>query len=111
RPVLALADRLEVFDLDAATHVIEDLIFFALPIRRDDAADRLADHFLRRVAEHLLGGPVPGHHDAVQVLADDRIVARLDDRGEPVRGAVGTLAPAEIAHDPYRPAHAIVGAH
>ena len=47
------------------------------PLRRNDARDRLPDHFVGRVAEHPLGGGVPRRDDAVQILADDRIVGRL----------------------------------
>ena len=40
------------------------------------------------VAEHALGRPVPGRDGAVQVLADDGVVRRLDDSGEMAKGDV-----------------------
>ena len=46
------------------------------------SADRPADDLGRGVAEQPLGGGVPRHDRPVQILADDRVVARLDDGGE-----------------------------
>ena len=61
---------------------VEDHVFFGLPIGRNDHADRLADGFGRGVAEHAFGRPIPGRDDAVQILADDRVVRRFDDARE-----------------------------
>ena len=61
----------------------EDQFFFGLPVGRNDHADRLADRLGGGVAEHPLGRPIPRRDDAVQILADDRVVRRFDDRHEP----------------------------
>src|SRR2546421_12974834 len=52
------------------------------PIRGHDEEDRLADRLGRRVAEELLGRPVPRRDGAVQRLADDRVVGRFHDGSE-----------------------------
>ena len=83
----------------AAPDAGQDLVFLLLPVVGDDAADRLADHLGRGVAEHPLGGRVPRGDDAVQVLADDGVVARIDDRGEAQRIPLRTLDAAQIAGD------------
>ena len=44
--------------------------------------DVLADGFFGRIAEHALGGGGPGGDVAVEVLADDRVFGRGDDRSE-----------------------------
>ena len=67
----------------------QDRVFFGLAIGRNDHANRLADRFARGVAEHPFGRPVPGRDDAVQILADDGVVGRFDDRGEPSTGDGG----------------------
>ena len=40
------------------------------------------------VAEHAFGRLVPGRDDAVQILADDRVVGRFDDPGEMANGDI-----------------------
>ena len=44
--------------------------------------DRAPDHLGGAVAVKALGARVPAHHGAVQCLADDRVVAGLDDGGQ-----------------------------
>ena len=44
--------------------------------------DGTADHLPGGVAEEALRGPVPAGNQAVQVLAGDRVVAAVDDRGQ-----------------------------
>src|SRR5436190_17413841 len=69
-------------DLLATPDVADDVVFLGLSLRRDDAPDRLADHLLGGEAEQPLRPRVPRGDDAVQRLADDGVVARLDDRRE-----------------------------
>jgi hypothetical protein len=99
RAVSAAADGLVVFDPFAASDAGQDLVFLLLPVVGDDATNGLADHLRFRKAEHPLGGRIPGGDDAVQILADDGIVARIDDRGEPLRIALHMLGAAQIADD------------
>ena len=83
--VLAHANGFVMVDAFAAANPRQDLVLLALPVRRNDAADRSADHFLGGVPEHALRRGIPGLNDAVQILADNGVVRRLDDRGEACR--------------------------
>src|SRR5258706_10146185 len=71
-----------MIDLLAAAQARDDLVFLRLTVGWNDPADGLADHLRGGVAEDALSRSIPGLNDAVQILADDRIVARLDDRRE-----------------------------
>ncbi len=88
--VLAHPDGLEVFDPLAAADLREHDVFFAQAVRRDQHRDRLADSVCGRVAEQALSAAIPRGDDAVQILADNRVVRRLDDGGESKSG-VGWL--------------------
>ena len=76
---------LEVLDPPPGLEARDDLVFFRDAIRRNDERDVAADRLLRRVAEQPLGGGVPALDDAVERLADDRVVRGLDDRREQPR--------------------------
>ncbi len=65
-----------------ALQSIQDHGFFVLPVRRVQHRDRAADHFGSRVAEHVFGCLVPCCDDAIECLADDRVVRRFDDAGK-----------------------------
>ena len=56
--------------------------FLVEAIRWNDDRDWLSDGLIRRIAEKTLGAFIPGRDDAVESLADDRIVGGLDDRGK-----------------------------
>ena len=88
RSILAAADGLEVVEAIAAANAGQRLVFLGLAILRDQPPDRRADHLGGGVAEHPLGRLVPGLDDAVEVLADDRVVGGLDDGGEAARDAI-----------------------
>ena len=62
------------------------------PLRRDDQGDGLADGLRGGVAEEPLGPGVPRPDDAVEGLADDRVLGRLDDGRQPRLGLLGPLA-------------------
>src|SRR5690242_14291859 len=64
-----------------AANTAEDEVLFLLAIGRDDHPDRASDGFLCGVAKHALGCGVPRLNNAVEVLADDRVVRRFDDLG------------------------------
>src|SRR5690242_7336220 len=68
----------------------QDLVLLALPVRRNDDANRLADDLVRRISEELLGRGVPRRDDPVQVFRDDGVIGRLDDAAEQ-RALVGWL--------------------
>ena len=62
--------------------LLENPVFFGLQVVRDYPADVLADHLGLGVPENPFRSGVPAHYVAGKVLADDRIVRRLDDRGK-----------------------------
>ena len=79
-PVLGHPHRLQVLHALAAQHTLQNLLFLLNPLRRQQQRDWLADDLLRPVAEQPLGPCVPGLDDAVEVLGQDGIVGRLNDR-------------------------------
>ena len=62
-------------------------------------AHRLADHLLRAVTEQPLGGSIPGRDDAVQILADDGVVARIDNRCQSQGVALHAVRTHQVAGD------------
>ena len=77
--------RLFVFGVSvplAAAQAFEDHSLLVQPVGRQQQRDRLADHFCGAVAEHGLGGAVPGGDHALERLADDRVLGRFDDARE-----------------------------
>ena len=74
RAVLAPPNRVEVLDAFAAANAPEHHVLFGKAIRRDQHRDRLPDGLVGGVAEQLLGAAIPGGDDAVEILADDRVV-------------------------------------
>ena len=82
RSVVTDADRLEVMDRTAASHLVEKPVDLAGLVGRFEQRDVSADHFGGRVAIEPLRPGVPARDDPVERLADDRIVRVVDDRGE-----------------------------
>src|SRR5262249_29618516 len=90
--VLAPADGFEVLDAFTPSDATEDFSLLILMIRRDEDGDRLADDLFRHVAEDPFGAFVPALDDAVEVLADDRVIGRFDDCDESMSGLFAMLA-------------------
>src|SRR5207248_9230825 len=65
-------------------------------VRWNQYRDRLADDLLRGITVELLGSTVPTGDDTVEVLADDRILREVDDRGEPRPHLFLTLALGDV---------------
>src|SRR4051794_19046910 len=63
----------------AGTDSRQYLWLLVLAVVRDQNIDRAPDHFSGRIAEDPLRARVPGQDDAFEILADDRVVRRLDD--------------------------------
>ena len=57
-------------------------LFFILAIFGNDRVDATADDFLGAVSEDALSAAIPGGDDALQRLADDGIIRRLDNSRE-----------------------------
>ena len=70
----ATAYRFEVLDIFLAPDPPEDIGRFFKSIGRCQHGDRLADHFLSFVPEHLGRADVPARDRAHQIFADDRVL-------------------------------------
>ena len=101
--VLGHPHRLEVLDPLPAAEPRQDL---ALLVRRSGGMIRVIGWptaSSARVAEEPLGPGVPRADDAVERLADDRVVGRLDDGRQPRLGLLGPPALGDVAEDQDRP--------
>src|SRR5262249_59015768 len=76
--VLGDAERLIVVDAFAPLQSGEDLTLFAVQLGGNQAEDRLADHLARLVTENARRAAVPRGDDALQTLADQWTVPRID---------------------------------
>lgn len=77
-PSLVQAFGEELADQLPRTDAGENIVFFLLPILGNQAADRLADHFIRRKSENPLRSRIPADDPAIEILRDNRIVGRLN---------------------------------
>ncbi len=105
RPVLASSSRFVVIDAFAGANASQHHAFFLLQFGRNDHPDGLANGLARTVAEHPLGAPIPGGDVPVQILRDDRIVGRFDNRGQAPRGMFRVFAVADVAGNLRRSDH------
>jgi len=72
-----------VLDALAAPHTFKDRRFLIGPFQRNQNGDMLADDLLARVAVYPFRALVPACDDAIEVLAYDCVITRLDNRSEP----------------------------
>src|SRR6478672_2613559 len=80
----------------AAFQPRQNVRLLVLPTRRYQKHDRLADRFLRSVAEQALRALIPALNDAIEVLADDGVIGGIYDRGQPGRRGLGALARSDV---------------
>src|SRR5882757_3087535 len=81
-----------MFDTLTAAEVSQYLRFLLQTVLRNQDRDRLADGVFGRVAEQPLRAFVPTRDDAVEVLTDDGVFARLHDRGQSLRDFLAATA-------------------
>jgi hypothetical protein len=81
--VFALADRVVLLDDARPCEPAQNDSLPRDPVGGYQLQNRLADDFMCRVAEDALGPHIPRRDDAVEVFADDGVVGRFNDRGEP----------------------------
>ena len=62
--------------------MLEHDFFLSVALWRDYQGNVTTDGLGCRIAEHTLRSPIPRHDYAVQGLADDGIVRRVDNRRE-----------------------------
>ncbi len=94
------ADRFELVDGLAAHHSVGQLGLLACAFGRDDARQGLPQHFLGRVAEHVLGALVPARDAASERLADDRVAGGFDDRRQSPPRLLSRFALGDVLGDP-----------
>jgi hypothetical protein len=83
RTVLPQPAVLQIADLDTGPDLRHhDVLEGAQTSIGRPQAPVAPDRFLGREAEHALGAPVPGRHDAVEIDADDAVRRRIDHRGK-----------------------------
>lgn len=73
-----------VFDRFAVPDLPEDLVHVLDQLGWHEHRHMLADHFLGPVAENPLGAPIPTSDDAIQILGNNDVVRRLNDRSQSV---------------------------
>ena len=78
---------------------LQDRSLLVLPFSGNDQMDRLANRLLGLVAEEPLGPGIPGEDPPLERLADDRILRRLNNRGQKRLGLVSPALLADIAED------------
>jgi len=66
----------------------EDFLFRGMQVLRDESQDRLAYYLLGCVSEHAAGALIPACNDAVQILANNAVVGRIDNRSQQKPGVV-----------------------
>src|ERR1700678_2331482 len=66
----------------ASPQARNNLFFFSTALRRNEKRDRLADGFVRGVAENPLRTLVPTGDDAVEALADNRVIGGVHYGGQ-----------------------------
>ena len=75
----------------------KNVIFFLEPVLGQQDLNRLADHFLGRVAKQRLGGCIPACDDSVQCFSNDGIVRRFNQCFIAAVLRFEFLAPADVA--------------
>src|SRR3984893_3269295 len=78
-----------MLDTLAAPDTFENCRLLIMPVRRNQNRDRLAYHFLGRIAEDSLRAVVPTGDYAFEVLANNGIIRGLDDGGNSLRRVQG----------------------
>jgi hypothetical protein len=82
--VLRPSFRLVTVDAFAAADAVQNRGRFVRTAGRRQYRHRPPDGLFGCVTEHALSAAVPAADNAVQILADDGIVGRLDDGGKPL---------------------------
>ena len=94
--VLVHADRLERLDLDPLPELLEHRRHQRPLVRGDDQVQRAADRLAGRVAVDPLRPGVPARDDPVERLADDAVLRRVDDGGQPLALLLRPLEPRDV---------------
>src|SRR5215472_8722065 len=88
-----------MLDAVAARGEIENVWLFFLAVFWNNSRYGEADNLFRGIAIEMLGTLVPGSHDAAEIGTEDSILARLDDRGQPLQRLGAALPFRHIMRD------------
>jgi hypothetical protein len=89
RPVAVDPLRLEVRHALAGGDALQQDALLVYPVGREDGGHGSADHLVGAIAEDPLGRGIPARDDAVERLADDRVVGSGHDGGQVLRHGEG----------------------
>src|SRR5439155_11705878 len=104
------ADGLHALVWQTAAEPRENLYLLVQPLRRNHSGDRLANHLRRRIAQYSFGAGVPSLDDAVDVLRDDSVARKFNNRRQSCTSQFGTALFSDIAKDHYYAERPAVGA-
>ena len=77
--IFSYSDRIEMLDALASPDFLQNHPFFVVQFRRNDRHDRLANDVFRQIAKNSRGGAVPRKNAALQRLANDGVLGRLNN--------------------------------
>src|SRR5580658_9621451 len=83
--MLALPDRLEMVYTLSSSDTRQNGTLFILPLFWNDNCDRLTNGLVGRVAKDAFRAPVPACDNAIEVFANNSVVAGLDDGCQPTQ--------------------------
>ena len=83
--MLATPNGLVVVDPLSTSDTRQNLTFFVVAVFRNNNRDRLANCFFSSVAEDALCAFIPAYDNAIEILAYDYVIARLNDRRNPTQ--------------------------
>src|ERR1700753_2822893 len=83
--MLMSANGLKMVDALTSTDARQNFTLFGLAVLRDHKCNGLPDRLACRVAEDALSRFVPACNNTIEILAHNRVVARLDDGGQPAQ--------------------------
>ena len=72
------------------------------PVGREDSRNRPSNHLFRGVSEYALRASIPAGDNAVEILAENRVVRGLDDRNQKTAGFVGPPPGGDIPEYQHR---------
>ena len=90
--ILAQANRLAVLDGLPQQDAGQNMFFFVFVAGRQEAHDRLADHFFCRKSEDFFRSLVPACHHAMHVFSDDGVFRRFNNRRQSRPGLINPPA-------------------
>ena len=94
--ILVAANGLVMVDALTAPDAVEYAGLLVVALGRYEDGHGLANDLIGFVAEEPLRRAVPAGDDAIEILADDRVVGRLHYGGQPLHGVLGALGLGQV---------------